>query len=404
VSSAESPGQSHATALLESPGFLTRIGWPMFMAASWTWGIGMYLPVLLYDLYGWIGVLAFAVPNLTGIAILGWVLGSRERVASLRTGHRKALGWFSLITIWFHIYFLAWVFTTEVGPLSALFAAPLALLLLAIAWFCSGLSERTFLRWGMLTWLASLSLLIFVLGQWSGAEWKTQRVPTWTGADAWGGLQLAPILALGFLTCPAFDLTLQRAFLRMVSAADASAARRGCVLFSGYFAVMIVFTCVYALTGFRPAVVVHVFVQSLFTVAAHVRELDEIGWPVGGTARLAQAKWLGGGALAVVLVAVLPLGEYHYLWWLGFYGILFPAYGLMKIVPRRFGDAEADWVLYGCSAAIGLLLLAQGVYGRVEWLSMVPALLLFLWSAPYISAARRRPQPARSEPSAGAAA
>src|SRR6266404_3216610 len=53
---------------------LNWLGWAVFLAVSWTWCIGMFLPVLLvrdYGLWGWI---VFAVPNMIGAAAMGWVM------------------------------------------------------------------------------------------------------------------------------------------------------------------------------------------------------------------------------------------------------------------------------------------------------------------------------------------
>ena len=52
--------------------------WGLFLASSWTWCIGMYLPVPLLREYGWAGFLAFAIPNLVGCTVFGYLV-SRER-------------------------------------------------------------------------------------------------------------------------------------------------------------------------------------------------------------------------------------------------------------------------------------------------------------------------------------
>ena len=46
----------------------------MFCACSWTWCIGMYLPVILLRELGWPAVIAFAAPNLVGCAAFGYLL------------------------------------------------------------------------------------------------------------------------------------------------------------------------------------------------------------------------------------------------------------------------------------------------------------------------------------------
>ena len=61
---------------------LATVGWGLFCASSWTWCIGMYLPVLLLRHFGWPGVLAFVVPNVAGCVAFGYVLADPRIKAS----------------------------------------------------------------------------------------------------------------------------------------------------------------------------------------------------------------------------------------------------------------------------------------------------------------------------------
>ena len=67
------------------PAGLATIAWGVFCACSWTWCIGMYLPKLMMDLYGWWGFLVFAIPNVLGCCGFGYVLARRAR-SSLGAG------------------------------------------------------------------------------------------------------------------------------------------------------------------------------------------------------------------------------------------------------------------------------------------------------------------------------
>ena len=65
------------------------IGWAAYLACSWTWCIGMFLPVLLYRDFGLRGFILFAVPNVLGAAAMGWVLrtpASSSRLVSRHPG------------------------------------------------------------------------------------------------------------------------------------------------------------------------------------------------------------------------------------------------------------------------------------------------------------------------------
>ena len=54
------------------------VGWGFFCAASWTWCIGMFFPLLLLRDFGWPGLVAFLVPNVIGCAGFGYVLDRAE--------------------------------------------------------------------------------------------------------------------------------------------------------------------------------------------------------------------------------------------------------------------------------------------------------------------------------------
>src|SRR5258706_13400931 len=91
--------------------------WAFLLACSWTWCIGMFLPVLLVRNWGIWGWVVFAVPNVIGAAAMGFVLRSRQSSEDILINHRPAMAIFSLITIAFHIYFVYW-FVAErlMGP------------------------------------------------------------------------------------------------------------------------------------------------------------------------------------------------------------------------------------------------------------------------------------------------
>ena len=43
--------------------------WAFFLACSWTWCVGMFLPVLLVRNWGIWGWVVFAVPNVIGVRV-----------------------------------------------------------------------------------------------------------------------------------------------------------------------------------------------------------------------------------------------------------------------------------------------------------------------------------------------
>ncbi|WP_457108455.1 acyl-CoA thioesterase [Methylobacterium sp. P5_C11] len=46
---------------------------------SWFWGLGFFYAIHVTLTYGWLGFLAFALPNAGGLALFGWVLGAPRR-------------------------------------------------------------------------------------------------------------------------------------------------------------------------------------------------------------------------------------------------------------------------------------------------------------------------------------
>ena len=73
----------------------------MFVACSWTWCIGMYLPVLLIRDFGWWSFAAFAIPNCLGAAGFGWAVLTEARSRSLMLMHAPAIRAFALVTVAF---------------------------------------------------------------------------------------------------------------------------------------------------------------------------------------------------------------------------------------------------------------------------------------------------------------
>src|SRR6187397_1723561 len=96
----------------------TMLAWAAFLACSWTWCIGMFLPVLLVRDYGGWGWIVFAVPNVIGAAAMGWILRSGEISRRIVENHRVACLSFSAVTILFHVLFTGWVIQRLAGPLA----------------------------------------------------------------------------------------------------------------------------------------------------------------------------------------------------------------------------------------------------------------------------------------------
>jgi hypothetical protein len=355
------------------------LGWGVFCACSWTWCIGMFMPVLMYERYGVVGFLAFAVPNVLGCAGFGYVLGTRAASERLLATHGLAAMVFSSVAIAFQVFFATYLFT-EVVPLPGGVAGGTAagLVLLAAGLTLAWLPDRAWLALAAVTFV--LSCVIFVLVRRAGTSWPT---PDHRLSElAW----LAPVIALGFLLCPYLDLTFHRALQRAPS-------RHAFGVFGVTFTVMILMTCPvwFALpASFRAFGVVHLCAQMIFTVGAHLRELRT-------APRVAPSGRAVLMAAPLVALAVLPIGSAVvgaepveglregvgidlYVRFLVFYGLLFPAYVLVFVGPARPLPTTPRALLGTATVTIALLPLYEiGFLHGPAWVLAVPIALAAAW-------------------------
>ncbi|MDA0295513.1 MAG: hypothetical protein O3A31_05995, partial [Planctomycetota bacterium] len=84
-------------------GIAATVGWGAYCACSWTWCIGMFLPIILLGRFGWAGFWAFAIPNLIGCVAFGYLF-TPERSRRFATAHAGPIRWFSIATIAFQIF------------------------------------------------------------------------------------------------------------------------------------------------------------------------------------------------------------------------------------------------------------------------------------------------------------
>lgn len=348
---------------------MQTVGWGLYLASSWTWCIGMFLPILLLRWWGWPGFFAFAVPNVLGCALFGYVLTpASSRGVCERFG--TPLRWFAWATIAYQAWFIQWATTGVSG--AATLAPLVAVVPLAFLFFPGG--SRFWPVAGSLAFVGSMTLFA-----WNGAGSLRVEAPVPTlppGSLAWA----APFMSLGFLLCPYLDPTFHRALQQ-------SPSRHCFAVFGVTFAAALVF----AASTFdsriggpnvTPAVWGQWLLQAGFTMCAMVSvtaPLSRLAWPsapagapiaeVFARAPIARLVWvLGMPAMAVVLGPMLlqaltivtkampalqpargllpggeltpwSPGEATYLRWLGLYGVLFPALVLFGV--RRVTRAVA---------------------------------------------------------------
>lgn len=320
---------------------------------SWTWVIGMFLPVLLVRDYGPIAWWIFAIPNVVGAAAMGWMMRSREHSERVVTTHADACRVFSLVTIAFHLFFAIWMLPTLLGNAGWIVAAVVV-----------QLSFTPLLR-GAAQLMASVAALVISVAiavqlHQQGLLVLPQAHPAGVGRVAMGDFSgLALVCLLGFLTCPYLDLTFHRA---RRATSDAGAKIAFGLGFGVFFCSMIVLTFLYATlfaTLKAPAlgatlVAIHLGVQMALTVSLHARvamdEAEQRDDVANYRAALGAALALGlaGGMIAYfarshdLQYAGLAVGEIVYRVFLSFYGLVAPAYVLASRLLRTPTSAGSE--------------------------------------------------------------
>lgn len=336
-------------------------GWAVFVATSWTWCIGMFLPALMVRDFGFWGWVVFATPNVIGAAAVGFFRYRMPEGDTLLDRHRPAMIAFSAVTVLFHIFFAAWMIQRLIGRWGL--ALPLA-----VAAFCYGATNSR--RGQMLAPLAALIVSVAAAAVCALTPGGlTLPSATLGSAQSFDLLCLVPGFVVSFLLCPHLDLTLQRA---RAAAGPDLAPRVFVVGFGVIFLALIFFSLLYAQAilpaldgGEIPAAVrialgIHISVQAGLTSALHLQEM-----PMRRvTARAVESS------IAMLIIALgvfilsrplprwfgLDAGEIVYRCFLGFYGYVFPAYMLIAMVRRR-GERPGPGGLPG-SATLTLFALA----------------------------------------------
>jgi hypothetical protein len=366
------------------------LGWALFLGMSWTWCIGMFLPVLLLRDYGFWAFVVFAAPNIVGAAAMGWVLTSAEQSQRLVVAHRAIFGWFSLATIVFHAFFLSWVVRRLVGAragfgvVAAFLFFWMALQLPKAGRFVASVAafllSASFLGWGFLR-----GDFPFIAHPVAALEQPAIDV-----------LWLIPVCVFGFGLCPYLDLTFHSA--RQDLSRDEARAAFG-IGFGFIFLLMILCTRAYSgwLVGglnlsAHPQIVLilasHLIVQSCLTAALHVHELSHkehkirVGQFVIFSSVLIVAVLLGAMDRPQPIYFGLRFGEIVYRSFLVFYGLVFPAYIWLCVAePRR------STVRLGVVIAVALPLYWMGFIQR-QAIFLVPGVAVAI-VAKYLPEGRR---------------
>ena len=380
---------SHASPPMR--GTAAVIMWALFLGCSWTWVIGMFLPILLvrdYGLYGWI---AFAVPNVLGAAAMGWVLKSPDVSRRIVQKHVRAGVWFSRVTIAYQAYLIG----ALTGPIGLAAGGAVAVTILLIGKTVS--LRDTFSA--MIVFAVSIGL--FAYAQSTGELWQHLDPATYPGRLTHLDLVMfIPAAIFGFALCPYLDLTFHRARQATTPPAGRAAFTIG---FGVVFFSMIVFSLAYAgafenvtahighdlSAKLWPVLLVQLVVQAGFTVAVHVRSLiphGNRGSEFGLFIAIALGAMLGCGALLIDgepqpwisgWQFVTSITELGYRAFLLLYGSVFPAYVLLCMIPtyRQVAHKYKTLVFAVCATLSYPLACTAFIANHSLWLIAILAVL-----------------------------
>ena len=246
-------------------------GWTFYLACSWTWCIGMFLPVILIRDYGPWGWVVFSVPNIVGACAMSYTLKKSDTSKEITEKHKIACTVFSAVTILFQIYFIGWL-STVISNVFIIITGIALLLIYALGSIVD--KNQRFNAFIIFT----LSLICFMLFFYFVS---LEKIDFFKSGDLIHNtnalLYLTPVFFFGFLLCPYLDLTFHKVIQANTSRNSKIAFTIG---FCFMFLLILLFTFFYA----RPVanlmegisliciypVVFHMLIQAGFTIALHL--------------------------------------------------------------------------------------------------------------------------------------
>ncbi|MFC4698909.1 hypothetical protein ACFO4O_01885 [Glaciecola siphonariae] len=321
-----------------------------YLACSWLWCLGGFLPLILARDYGWPALLAFTIFNVGGAMAMGFYFKHRSQQSEFEQSHKHAIKWFSFVTIAYQVFFITW--------LSAVIGQP---------WIIAGMfalaslfyiSKGAITAWAVAIYVVSIVLFVDFFGR----DWPAVDI----AAKAYWPHALLP-LAIGFILSPYLDISFHKAYK------NSTHPRASFMLgFGVMFLSLLIFVFFYAGSlgevFFKQAipaqiiypVVAFLMMQTAFTISAHVSQLrlSQLSKPVTMMTSLAAITLVAAGIVffannVITQWVEIALEETIYKTFLFFYSLVFPLYLLLGQFKSLY-----LWTLALCTPAysIGFLL------------------------------------------------
>ena len=369
---------------------MRSLSWSLYLACSWTWCIGMWLPSLLVRDGGPNAFLAFFIPNVIGAASVGWLLAGRAQ--AFYDSKRPIILAFTAVTIAFHAY---WLLHRMAFPLYDLLpdiilgaVAGSSLVLNAIA-----LTKKPRGLAAAVTLLISIAAAVGLAAN-PGSPPNAILPP----ADLAG---LAAVCILGFGLCPYLDLTFNKAAIEskrprlvftlgfVVFGLILLIVTRGRTLWEGVNPLDTLNINVYVLSMLIGG---HFGAQATFTCAAHIEALKTTTKRRIMSAeglQLTLFPVLAALAVAAAILAIpvsslfgMATQEIGYRTFLAAYGLVFPAWLLLTLGGRPAADSRT-LIALAIAVALCLPFLAYG-FISLEYAWVLPGLALLAIAVPVL--------------------
>ncbi|MBL4698970.1 MAG: hypothetical protein JKX70_09075 [Phycisphaerales bacterium] len=382
--------------------------WGAYLACSWTWCIGMFLPTILMRDMGWMGFIIFAIPNVIGAASMGWLLKSRIDSVRFVEKHPGVIWWFSAITLAFHVFWILWImnFVRIAFPMPETYLQIVAAVVIAF----TIISQRA-LRFNrmprvaavLLTFSVSTLIATFIFPDIAQATDEMVKAAPKSIAPLW----MLPVMVFGFALAPYLDITFHHARQELDTQRN---GRIGFTIgFILFFALMIILTTryagvmIWALNGepypdtmilppwLSAALLIHIFGQWVFTVRVHIHGIRTIPGAQDKQAMLFVIILIGGlfglGAMKLPDYATLTGGEIVYRSFMGFYGLVFPTFITYRFIQARNAKKPISPIAAWIAITLAMPMFWIGFMDRQNiWL--VPGVIIVLLGALVVKAQR----------------